>query len=160
MGHAARSRRLVLTAGFVLAGGMALVLARQQQEGAAAQAATAQVAVDSDDIGGIVSGPRGPEAGVWVIAETTGLPTKFRKIVVTDDRGRFVVPDLPAATYKIWVRGYGLVDSSAVNATPGRTVALTASPAPNARAAAQYYPAAYWYSLIKVPPKSEFPLRL
>ena len=59
-----------------------------------AQQATA-VAIDNDDIGGVVRGPNGPEAGVWVIAETTELPTKFAKIVVTDDQGRYVIPDLP-----------------------------------------------------------------
>ena len=72
------------------------------------------VAIDTDDIGGIVTGPSGPEAGVWVIAETTDLPTKFVRIVVTDDRGRYVLPDLPSANYSIWVRGYGLVDSPKV----------------------------------------------
>ncbi|SVE32075.1 uncharacterized protein METZ01_LOCUS484929, partial [marine metagenome] len=69
------------------------------------------VAIDGDDIGGVVTGPDGPEAGVWVIAETTGLPTRFNRTVVTDDEGRYVVPDLPNATYDVWVRGYGLVDS-------------------------------------------------
>ena len=78
---------------------------------ARAHAQTA-VAIDNDDIGGVVTGPHGPEAGVWVIAETTDTPTKFHKIVVTDDQGRFVVPDLPKANYKVWVRGYGLVDSA------------------------------------------------
>ena len=29
---------------------------------------------------------------------------------MTDDQGRYVVPDLPIAKYKVWVRGYGLVD--------------------------------------------------
>ena len=116
------------------------------------------VAIDPDDIGGVVRGPNGPEAGVWVIAETTDLPTKFRKIVVTDDAGRYVVPDLPKANYRIWVRGYGLIDSPAVQAQPGRQLALTAVPAPDARAAAEYYPASYWLSLVNVPPKSAFPL--
>src|SRR5438067_1316049 len=71
----------------------------------------ARVAIDADDIGGVVTSAKGPETGVWVIAETTDLPTKFRKIVVTDDAGRYVIPDLPEAKYEIWVRGYGLVDS-------------------------------------------------
>ncbi|MGH9253593.1 MAG: carboxypeptidase-like regulatory domain-containing protein, partial [Vicinamibacterales bacterium] len=115
------------------------------------------VAIDADDIGGVVSGSRGPEAGVWVIAETADLPTKFVKIVVTDDRGRYVVPDLPKGTYNVWVRGYGLVDSSAVKAVPGKALNLSAAPAPNARAAAEYYPANYWYSLLQVPAKNEFP---
>src|SRR6266540_5075406 len=72
----------------------------------------AAVAIDRDDIGGVVTGAKGPEAGVWVIAETTETPTRFIRIVVTDDRGRYVLPDLPSATYQVWVRGYGLVDSA------------------------------------------------
>jgi hypothetical protein len=127
---------------------------------AAAQAEASRVAVNSDDIGGVVTSSKGPEAGVWVIAETTDLPTKFRKIVVTDDAGRYLLPELPKATYKVWVRGYGLVDSKAVEATPGKTLALTAVIAPNARAAAQYYPGDYWYSLLKIPPKSAFPMKV
>ena len=79
------------------------------------------VSVDNDDIGGVVTSPKGPEAGVWVIAETTDLPTKFVKIVVTDDRGRYVLPDLPKANYNVWVRGYGLVDSAKVRAVPARS---------------------------------------
>jgi hypothetical protein len=118
------------------------------------------VAVNSDDIGGVVTSSKGPEAGVWVIAETTDLPTKFRKIVVTDDAGRYLLPELPKANYKVWVRGYGLVDSKAVEATPGKTLALTAVIAPNAQAAAQYYPGDYWYSLVKLPPKSAFPMKV
>ncbi len=115
------------------------------------------VSVGSDDIGGVVTSSKGPEAGVWVIAETTDLPTKYVKIVVTDDNGRYLVPELPKANYKIWVRGYGLVDSSPVQAAPGKDVDLTAKIAPDARAAANYYPADYWYSLLKLPAKSDFP---
>jgi len=109
-----------------------------------------------NDIGGVVTGPHGPEAGVWVIAETSELATKFVKIVVTDDQGRYLLPDLPKATYRVWVRGYGLVDSPALRAAPGRTLNLTAVVAPDARAAAHYYPAGYWFSLIRVPAKNEF----
>src|SRR3989440_9636677 len=114
------------------------------------------VRVDSNAISGVVTGPHGPEPGVWVIAETSELATKFVKIVVTDDQGRYLLPDLPKATYRVWVRGYGLVDSPALRAAPGRTLNLTAVVAPDARAAAQYYPAGYWFSLIRVPAKSEF----
>src|SRR4030088_1268630 len=109
------------------------------------------------DIKGVVAGPQGPEAGVWVIAETTDLPTKYAKIVVTDDRGRYVIPDLPKAKYSVWVRGYGLVDSPKVTAAPGKPLNLTAVVAPNEAAAAQYYPPIYWFSLLRVPDKSEFP---
>jgi hypothetical protein len=112
---------------------------------------------EEDDIAGAVSGPEGPEAGVWVIAETRDLPTRFAKIVATDDQGRFVLPDLPAATYQVWVRGYGLVDSEKVDATPGSEVDLTAVPAPDEQAAAYYYPAGHWYSLMEVPGEDQFP---
>ena len=114
--------------------------------------------VGSSDLGGVVSGPKGPEAGVWVIAETTDLPTKFAKIVVTDASGRYLIPDLPKANYSVWVRGYGLVDSSKVRTTPGTTLNLTAVPAPSAKAAAEYYPAIYWYSMLKIPQENEFPV--
>ena len=117
----------------------------------------AAIAAAEHDIAGVVTGPNGPEAGVWVIAETTELPTKFVKIVVTDDRGRYVIPELPKANYSVWVRGYGLVDSPKRRAAPGATVNLTAVAAPDARAAAQYYPAGYWYSLMRIPAKTDFP---
>ncbi len=114
--------------------------------------------IDADDIGGVVTSAKGAEAGVWVIAETSGLATGFRKIVVTDDEGRYVIPDLPKATYNVWVRGYGLVDSKPVETMPGKSLNLTAVIAPSPRAAAQYYPADYWFSLMQVPPKSAFPM--
>jgi hypothetical protein len=116
-----------------------------------------QVAVDGNDLGGVVTGPKGPEAGVWVIAETSDLPTRFVRIVVTDDRGRYLLPDLPPASYDVWVRGYGLVDSPRSKSTPGKQLNLKAVAAPSPKAAADYYPAGYWLSLIKVPDKSEFP---
>src|SRR5438046_1390021 len=112
--------------------------------------------IGATDLGGVVTGANGPEAGVWVIAETTELPTKFAKIVVTDDRGRYVTPDLPKANYNVWVRGYGLVDSPKVQTAPGKLVNLSATVAPNATAAAQYYPAVYWYAMLKIPDKSQF----
>jgi hypothetical protein len=111
----------------------------------------------ANDISGTVTGPKGAEAGVWVIAETRDLPTKYAKIVVTDDRGRYVIPALPSANYDVWVRGYGLVDSPKKSGRPGTTMNLTAVIAPNEKAAAEYYPAGYWYSLMKVPAESEFP---
>ena len=110
-----------------------------------------------DDLRGVVSSPLGPEAGVWVIAETDDLDTRFRKIVVTDDEGRFLVPDLPAAAYKIWVRGYGLVDSAPVMGRPGATLGLSVTPARTPQEAAKVYPANYWYSLLEPPPSNEFP---
>src|SRR6185312_4150632 len=97
---------------------------------ASAQQAAA-VAIDNDDIGGVVTGPKGPEAGVWVIAETHELGVRFIRIVATDDQGRYVIPDLPKANYDIWVRGYGLVDSPKVKSEPGKQLNLTTVPAPN-----------------------------
>ena len=117
----------------------------------------ATVRIDNDDIGGVVTSAKGPEAGVWVIAETTNLPTRFARMVVTDDQGRYVMPDLPKASYNIWVRGYGLIDSPKVRATPGKTLDLKAVVATNDAAAAEYYPAIYWYSMLKIPDKSLFP---
>jgi len=118
--------------------GIALLLSASQASIHAGQPAGGTVAIDADDIGGLVSSANGPEAGVWVIAETKDLPTKFVKIVVTDDRGRYLLPDLPRASYNVWVRGYGLVDSPKVQATPGKAMNLTAVVAPNPRAAAEY----------------------
>ena len=148
----------LLTGAVVVAGVIGLAGARQSAAPGAGQDEAARVPVDADDIGGMVIGPRGPEAGVWVIAETNDLSTKFRKIVVTDDRGRYLLPDLPKANYEVWVRGYGLIDSAHVRAVPGATLALTAVVAPNAQAAAQYYPANYWFSLMQIPPKDAFPV--
>ena len=110
-----------------------------------------------DDIAGTVTSAAGPEAGVWVIAETGDFDTSFRKTVVTDDAGRFLVPDLPAASYEVWVRGYGLVDSEKTTVRPGDEVELTVRAAASPREAAEIYPANYWYSLLEVPPASDFP---
>ena len=117
----------------------------------AQQRSAATVAIDPDDIGGVVTSSKGPEAGVWVIAETSELPTKFARIVVTDDQGRYVLPDLPRANYQVFVRGYGLVDSARVGAKPGQHLDLKAVVAPEGRAAAEVYPANYWLSLMEIP---------
>src|SRR6185295_7973052 len=122
----------------------------------AQQASSGQVVIDGDDIGGVVRGPNGPEAGVWVIAETNDLPTKFARIVVTDDAGRYVVPDLPKARYQVWVRGYGLADAPKVNGEPGQVLNLSAVPARDDAEAARVYPAIYWYSMLKIPDASAF----
>ncbi|MEA3194760.1 MAG: hypothetical protein QOD26_3093 [Betaproteobacteria bacterium] len=113
--------------------------------------------VHAVEIGGVVTGPKGPEAGVWVIAETTDLPTKYAKVVVTDEKGRYLIPELPEAKYTVWVRGYGLVDSAKVTATPGKTLNLKAVAAPSEKEAAEYYPGMYWYSMLNIPAKDQFP---
>src|SRR4029450_37457 len=145
---------LLLTVAMVALGALLL---SSSTELSAQQSAPAGVTVGDSDLGGAVTSRKGPEAGVWVIAETTELPTKFVKIVVTDDQGRYVLPQLPKANYDIWVRGYGLVDSPKVKTAPGRVVNLTATAAPNDAAAAEYYPAQYWYSMLEIPDKSLFP---
>ena len=139
------------------AAGIAVLLAACAAQMGTQQVADEAIHVGSSDLGGVVNSAKGPEAGVWVIAETTDLPTKFAKIVVTDAHGRYLMPDLPQASYNVWVRGYGLADSTKVRTTPGKLLNLTAVTAPSAAAAAEYYPAIYWYSMLKIPAKSEFP---
>src|SRR6266478_9840619 len=141
----------------VAAAGLAVFLAVSLVVTKAQQPAGAAVKVNSDAIGGVVTSSKGPEAGVWVIAETTDLGTRYIKSVVTDDRGRYAIPELPKANYDVWVRGYGLVDSPKQKCTPGRNLNLNAVTAPSAKAAAEYYPSNYWYSLLQPPAKSEFP---
>lgn len=125
--------------------------------GAGCRSADDTVAVGDDGLGGRVTGADGPEAGVWVIAETHDLPTRYAKMVVTDEEGRYLIPGLPDATYDLWVRGYGLVDSPKQEARPGDNLDLKAVEAPTRQAAAEYYPAGYWFSLLEVPEKSAFP---
>src|SRR5436309_13737017 len=137
--------------------GIALCLAGAGSGLKAQRAPASAVQVGSTDLGGVVTSSKGPEAGVWVIAETTDLPTKFAKVVVTDDQGRYLIPELPKASYDVWVRGYGLVDSQKVKTEIGRQLNLTAVVAPSAAAAAEYYPGVYWYAMLQIPPKSEFP---
>jgi hypothetical protein len=136
--------------------GIAALLAAAPVPLSAQQKGEPAIRIGDNDLGGVVTSASGPEAGVWVIAETTDLPTKMAKIVVTDDQGRYVMPDLPKANYSVWVRGYGLVDSPKVQTAPGKILDLKANVAPNPTAAAQYYPAIYWYSMLKIPDKSEF----
>jgi hypothetical protein len=111
----------------------------------------ASPAIDADDVGGTVRGPGGPEAGVWVIAETDAFDTRYAKIVVTDERGEYVVPDLPEAIYQVWVRGYGLLDSQKVSTKPGTARDIEVLPASDAASAARVYPAAYWYAMLRLP---------
>lgn len=133
-----------------------LLIALISQSVIAAESTVVQI--DEDDIGGVVTSTNGPEAGVWVIAETYDLPTGYSKTVITDEQGRYVIPDLPDGNYEVFVRGYGLVESPRVDAIPGQQLALTAVVAPSEAAAAEYYPASYWNSLLELPDPEEFPL--
>jgi len=148
--HTACIAMLSVSVTALLAASLATKVAAQPAAGQAARA-------DAGTISGVVSGAKGPEAGVWVIAETTDLPTKYVKIVVTDDQGRYLLPDMPKANYTVWVRGYGLVDSPKVKAAPGATLNLKSVAAPSRAAAAQYYPGIYWYSMLKIPDAKLFP---
>ena len=134
--------------------GLAVCLAASLLGVAHGQAPRATIALDPDDIGGVVTSDRGPEAGVWVIAETTDLPTKFVRIVVTDDQGRYVAARSAEGVLRRlgarlrarrWSTGSGCARQDAEPSSP--------SPRPIARAAAEYYPAGYWLSLIRVPAK-------
>ena len=126
-----RTLRVLSFAG-ILAAALYMASTRAQMQ--------AQTNLKPTDIGGVVSSSKGPEAGVWVIAETTDLPTRYIKEVVTDDRGRYLIPALPKANYTVWARGYGLVDSPKVQTEPGKTVDLKPTIAPDAKTAAKLYP--------------------
>src|ERR1700736_3666602 len=141
---AARKSCLIALAIVVLIGAAAQAQQRPAPQNPPSQAPAPQavnqaVQIDADDIGGTVTSRFGPEAGVWVIAETRDLGTRFAKTAVTDERGRYVIPDLPKAKYRVWVRGYGLVDSAKIASEPGKILNLTAEVAPSIAAAAQYY---------------------
>src|SRR5437016_6489657 len=150
-----RKSSLVKIAVIVL--GLAVCLSNAASGPQAQRPAAPPVQVGATDLGGVVTSANGPEAGVWVIAETADLPTKFAKVVVTDDQGRYLIPELPKASYNVWVRGYGLVDSPKVKSEPGKSLNLTATTAPTAAAAAEYYPGVYWYSMLQIPPGDQFP---
>ncbi|MFM1897678.1 MAG: hypothetical protein RLZZ385_2752 [Pseudomonadota bacterium] len=125
------------------------VPAESTQEAPVEEAAA--LVIDSNDIAGVVTGNQGPEAGVWVIAETDEYDTFYARIVVTDDQGRYLLPDLPEAQYRVWVRGYGLADSPRSSARPGNLLDIAVSAAASAVEAAQIYPAAYWYAMMDLP---------
>jgi streptogramin lyase len=138
----------------ILAASLLLAACNKPAEQSTASAAPA---ISAKAIHGRVTSSAGAEAGVWVIAETRDLPTRFARTVVTNDNGEYLIPDLPAASYDLWVRGYGLVDSARVKASPGQQLDLSATVAPDAKAAADYYPAGYWLSLLEIPDEKQFP---
>jgi hypothetical protein len=140
------ARSSVLILGLCLVCSIALLQAQRNAQSAATY------------ITGVVQGAQGPEAGVWVIAETKDLPTNFIKIVVTDDQGRFMLPELPAANYAVWVRGYGLVDSTPIRMKPSAAaVTLKTTAAKTPQEAARIYPGNYWLSLLEPPARTAFP---
>jgi hypothetical protein len=146
-----------VTSGYAIAIAVLLWAGTEWPVPAGAQPGPGAPAMDADDIAGVVTSTQGPEAGVWVIAETNDFETRYAKIVVTDDRGRYLIPDLPAAEYRLWVRGYGLADSAQVAAKPGETHDLEARVAPNDAVAAVVYPAIAWYSMMRIPDAKDLP---
>ncbi len=122
---------------------------------AASHAAATEPRISASEIAGTVTSARGAEAGVWVIAETQDFQTRFAKVVVTDQAGRYLLPELPKAKYRVWVRGYGLIDSQAVEAIPGQHLDIATIIAPDAATAAKIYPAAYWYAMMQIPEETQ-----
>ena len=141
----------------MVAGALLAVTPALVRQAAAQQASPgAAIRIGPADIAGQVTGAGGPEAGVWVIAETNDLPTRFIREVVTDDQGRYLIPGLPDANYSVWVRGYGLVDSPKLHGVPGSHLDLRAIAAPTPAEAAHYYPAIYWFSMLQIPDAAQF----
>ena len=68
--------RSLLASTSAIALGVLLALGPAPASAQQPRVVTAQM-IDGDDIGGVVTGQTGPEAGVWVIAETTELGTRF-----------------------------------------------------------------------------------
>ena len=143
-------------AGLLMAAACLALTGCSRSSDGGASGGAGRIEIVADTIGGVVKSKNGPEAGVWVIAETNDLPNRFIKIVVTDDQGRYLLPELPKANYRVWVRGYGLVDSQPVETAPGKRVDLTAVVAPDEKTAAEYYPASYWYAMMQPPGEHEF----
>jgi hypothetical protein len=122
---------------------------------AASHAVGTETKIAASEIAGRVTSAHGAEAGVWVIAESQDFQTRYAKIVVTDQAGRYLIPELPKARYRVWVRGYGLIDSPAVEAIPGQHLDIATNSAPDAATAAKTYPAAYWYAMMKIPEETQ-----
>ena len=151
--HSRGRAALLAAALFALIAGFGVFTTNAQQKGTK-QAATSRYVSPAGYITGVVQGEKGPEAGVWVIAETKDLQTNMIKTVVTDDQGRFLLPELPAVNYKVFVRGYGLVDSTPIDAKPSASqVTLKVSSAKTPQEAAKVYPGDYWLSMMAPPAK-------
>ncbi|HSP66297.1 MAG TPA: carboxypeptidase-like regulatory domain-containing protein [Bryobacteraceae bacterium] len=153
-----RTGAMLLCAGALGLIALSVSIPTNAQQAKQAKAGASRYVSPPGYITGVVQGEKGPEAGVWVIAETKDLQTGFIKTVVTNDQGRFMLPELPGANYKVWVRGYGLVDSTPVDAKPSATaLTLKVTSAKTPAEAAKVYPGDYWLSMLAPPPPSAFP---
>ena len=99
-----------------------------------------------------------PEAGVWVIAVAKPGGKVMRKIVVTDSKGRFVLPEMPDAKWSVWVRGYGILDSKKTPARPGANLSLKVKKTTTPVQRARVYPANYWLSMLNLPTNIATPM--
>ena len=153
-----RTGAMLLCAGALGLIALSVSIPTNAQQAKQAKAGASRYVSPPGYITGVVQGEKGPEAGVWVIAETKDLQTGFIKTVVTNDQGRFMLPELPGANYKVWVRGYGLVDSTPVDAKPSaNALTLKVTSAKTPAEAAKVYPGDYWLSMLAPPPPSAFP---
>lgn len=57
---------------------IAVFLSASPARVSAQQTTDPAISIGNSDLGGVVTGPNGPEAGVWVIAETNDLPSGQR----------------------------------------------------------------------------------
>ena len=143
----------LLTAGLVVAIAKFAVNPASAQQNAKGKGGAA-----ANTITGVVQGDKGPEGGVWVIAETKDLQTGFIKIVVTGDDGRFLIPDLPTnATYSVWSRGYGIADTAKQTLKAGASNITIKASTVTGKEAAKVYPGNYWLSMLEPPAKNLFP---
>ena len=74
----------------------------------------------NDSIRGKVHVQHGSAAGVYVVAESTGLDPAVRKAVVADNGGKFEITGLPDDDYNLWVRGNCFEDSDPITARPSK----------------------------------------
>jgi hypothetical protein len=161
-----------LVVGGLAVGGTVLAPTMLARKAASSKTAAPKKVANGFISGRVVNEAGTPEAGVWVIAESGEVmpndgrgADNFRKIVVTDDAGKYLVPDLPDAMYDVWVRGYGLKDSRPSWTVPGKyqvkpgttDLEISVTRAKTPQEAAKVYPANFWYAMLQLPPVEAFP---
>jgi len=81
-------------------------------------------ATSAGDIGGTVASSKRSRSRRVGDRRNDRPPRRSTPARRHDDRGRYLIPDLPKANYSVWTRGYGLVDSPKVQSAPGATLDL------------------------------------